>query len=200
VKQTDLFETPRPLDAHIWPRAKNDNYVEPPWCSERLFAEEPFEGSVHDRACGSGRIVRSALQAGLQAYGSDLIDHGYGFPQQDFLTCCSEHDNVVTNVPFKIFRPFAEHALKLVRHKVAMLLPLARLNAAGWLQDTPLARVWLLSPRPSIPPGHYIKAGKKPGGGKVDFCWLVWERGYAGKPEMCWLHRDGCTPSAEAAE
>jgi hypothetical protein len=41
-----------------------------------------------------------------------------------------------------------------------------------------------------MPPGDYILAGKKPGGGKVDFCWLIFEQGYRGKAETDWLHRD----------
>jgi hypothetical protein len=31
---------------------------------------------------------------------------------------------------------------------VAIIFPTARLNAARWLQDTPLRRIWLLTPRP----------------------------------------------------
>ena len=34
----------------------------------------------------------------------------------------------------------------------------------------------------------------KPGGGTQDFCWLVFERGHNGIPEIGWLHRDGATP------
>jgi hypothetical protein len=34
-----------------------------------------------------------------------------------------------------------------------------------------------MTPRPSMPPGHTIAAGEKPGGGKMDFCWLVWSIG-----------------------
>jgi hypothetical protein len=64
------------------------------------------------------------------------------------------------------------------------------LNAAHWLQETSLSRIWLLSPRPSMPPGSYILAGGKPGGGRADFCWLIFERGYAGPPTMAWLYRD----------
>jgi hypothetical protein len=30
----------------------------------------------------------------------------------------------------------------------------------------------------------------KVGGGKSDYCWLVFEHGYNGQPEMRWLHRD----------
>jgi hypothetical protein len=193
----------RPLNAHIWPREKDDWYVEPHWCSARLFEEEPFEGGVYDPACGLGRIVVSALKAGLQGYGSDLVNRGWDSTRtpHDFLaSACDEyHDNIATNVPFAIAPQFARHALKLARRKVAMILPLARLNAARWLQQTPLARVWLLTPRPSMPPGRVILAGEKPGGDTRDFCWLVWSRGYVGKPELRWLHRDR-TPTAKTAE
>jgi len=44
--------------------------------------------------------------------------------------------------------------------------PVACLNAAHWLQGTPLRRISLLTPRPSMPPGHIIAAGSKPGGGQ----------------------------------
>jgi hypothetical protein len=65
-----------------------------------------------------------------------------------------------------------------------------RLNAARWLSHTPLARIYLLTPRPSMPPGHVILAGEKPGGGSQDFCWLVWSRHHIGPPKLHWLHRD----------
>jgi hypothetical protein len=41
-----------------------------------------------------------------------------------------------------------------------------------------------------MPPSHVIKAGEKPGGGKVDFAWLVFEHQFFGMPQMAWLHRD----------
>lgn len=28
------------LDAHVWEREENEHYVEPEWCSQRLFEEE----------------------------------------------------------------------------------------------------------------------------------------------------------------
>jgi len=69
-------------------------------------------------------------------------------------------------------------------------MPTARLNAARWLENTPLQRIWLLTPRPSMPPGQHILDGGKVGGGKSDYCWLVWEHGYSGLPEIRWLHRE----------
>jgi hypothetical protein len=55
------------------------------------------------------------------------------------------------------------------------------------LESLPLARLYLLTPRPSIPP---ITA-KVIGGGRVDFCWIVIDRRHAGAPTWGWLKRDG---------
>lgn len=41
-----------------------------------------------------------------------------------------------------------------------------------------------------MPPGEVIARGERLGGGKMDYCWLVFERGYAGEPFMKWLRRD----------
>ena len=77
--------------------------------------------------------------------------------------------------------------------KIALLLP------ATWhlgdkrsrrLEELPLRRIWFLTPRPSMPPGAMILAGMKPGGGREDFAWYVFLRGYDGHPEARWLRRD----------
>jgi hypothetical protein len=79
----------------------------------------------------------------------------------------------------------------VTEYKVAAIFPTARLNAARWLEGHPLRHIWLLTPRPSMPPGHVITAGGKVGGGKTDYCWLVFDHKYAiGEPMVKWLHRD----------
>ena len=50
-----------------------------------------------------------------------------------------------------------------------MICLVRRLNAAHWLERLPIERVWLLTPRPIMPPGSWIAAGNKPGGGTQDF-------------------------------
>jgi hypothetical protein len=186
--------------AHIWDRHPQGFYVEPRWCSERLFAAESFEGPVHDPACGLGRIVESARQAGLKAYGTDLVsrspicDHGV-----DFFSGIFHPANIVCNPPFStpehpdMAQRFVMRALEVASRKVAMLLISKWLFGdcrSRWLATTPLAKVWFLTPRPSMPPGPYIEGGGFPGGGREDFCWLVWERDFVGKPELDWLRRD----------
>jgi hypothetical protein len=74
---------------------------------------------------------------------------------------------------------------------MALIWPLARLVAAHeWLSTAPLARVLMMTPRPPMPPGSYIAAGKKPEGARVEHCWLIFERGHCGPARIGWLHRD----------
>jgi len=186
---------PTPINAHSWQREAQEHYVEPFWCSERLFDEEDFEPGIWDPCCGFGRICTSAMKAGLYAIGTDILDRGFGdfAGVHNFLLMEQfRSPNIVCNPPFNIAAQFALHALAHKgTQKVAMIFPTARLNAAHWLRETPLARVWLMTPRPSMPPGHTITAGEKPGGGKTDFCWLVWTKGRIGPPDLRWLWRDG---------
>jgi hypothetical protein len=179
--------------SHIYAREENEHYVEPAWVSRRLLAFEPFEGSIVDPACGWGTIVIEALKAGYNAAGYDLVNRGFDSTRTptDFFTVTDRYDNIITNPPFACAPRFIEHAVKCARYKVAAIFPFARLCAAHWLDDLPLAKVLMLSPRPSMPPGRYIRAGGKVGQGRADFCWLVFVHGWCRAPELEWLHRDG---------
>ena len=193
VRQT-LPADKRLRRSHIWGRETSDHYVEPTWVSIRLFEVEDFDCSqvLLDPCAGFGRIADAAKAAGYTVIAADIIDRGYpGCLVQDFLDRKSTPPTVVGNPPFKAVEPFAHHALKLGARRVALLFPTARLNGARWLRKLPLRRIWLLTPRPSMPPGYVIARGEKPGGGKKDFTWLIFERGYTGKAEVAWLHRDG---------
>jgi hypothetical protein len=182
----------KPIAAHAWDREEHEHYVEPEWCSRRLFEVERFGGIIFDPCCGFGRIPDSSRNAGLVVAGSDVVNRGYTGPffTQDFLQSELIYQNIVCNPPFDLFEKFVNHALRHTIEKVAMLWLVRRLPAARWLKDTPLVRIWWLTPRPSIPPGHTITAGHKPGGGTQDFCWLVWDHGHKGGATADWLQRD----------
>jgi hypothetical protein len=187
-----LDEQPRPRRSHIFTRETNEHYVEPTWCSQRLFEVERFQGTIVDPAAGWGRIVIEALKAGYCAAGFDLVDRGWDSTRTplDFFTVTERYDNIVTNPPFDCAPEFIAHAVECARYKVAAIFPFARLVAAcGWLDALPLARVLMLTPRPSMPPGRYIEAGGKVGQGRADFCWLIFIHGWTGKPELGWLQR-----------
>ena len=183
--------------SHLWERDPHDWYVEPSWVSARLFKSEQFEGRVYDPACGCGTIVKSALDAGLMAYGSDIVNRGWDSTRtpHDFLTtpAAERHDNIVSNCPFGIAEKFVAHALQIAERKVAMLLPANWVQGdkrSRWLATTPLRRVLFITPRPSMPPGSALAAGQKPGNGTTDYAWFIWLRGYDGAPECGWLRRD----------
>jgi hypothetical protein len=186
-----MDQVTKPLNARIFAREKSDHYVEPAWCSARLFQVEKFEGSIVDPACGWGTIVLEAKKAGYNAAGFDLVDRGWDYIPRDFLQSTTVYDNIVTNPPFGIVPQFITHAVKHARRKVATILATPRLTAARWLQALPLSRILLLTPRPSMPPGDYIKAGGKIGNGKEDYCWLIFDHGYQGEPTIGWLRRAG---------
>jgi hypothetical protein len=179
----------KPRNSNIWQRAGRDFYTEPRWCSERLFTKESFTGEIIDPACGTGRIVEAARAHHHCAVGYDIRD-GHDFFENDQIAA-----NYVFNPPFgkrgATARLFILHALRLARYKVCAIYPTASIHAAHcWLKDTPLARIWLMTPRPSMPPGELIERGEKAGGGRMDFSWLVFVHGHVGPPTVGWLHRD----------
>jgi hypothetical protein len=183
----------RPRESYVWARHRDDWYVEPHWVSARLLEAEIFIGEVIDPCCGGGNIVESARARHLPAEGWDIVNRGFpGTVIRDWLEPTNLRPcNVVCNPPFNLAREFAELAVERARHKSAILFPVARMNAAWrWLQPLPLKTVYLLSPRPSMPPGGLIARGEKPGGGKTDFAWLLFDRDHVGAPNLRWLHRD----------
>ena len=190
----------RPRHSHIFAKEKRGHYVEAAWCARRLFEVEKFSRVIYDPACGWGTITTAARAAGYdEVWGSDIVDRrrhqlGEYFVKEDFLTRQRWHFHgpfsIVCNPPFDHVREFCERAPEIGADKVAMIMLVRRLNAEHWLRRLPLRTVYLLSPRPSMPPGAWIAAGNKPGGGTQDFCWLIIEAGYRGSPQIRWLCRD----------
>ena len=183
--------------SHIWKRDEYDWYIEPKICSEALFIVEKFDGTIWDPACGSGRIVTSAINSGYDAIGTDLNPKAESDHQPyNFLTdyIPVEKHNIVSNPPFGIAEEFVRKAIEEVRvsGKVAMILPLVWMagfsTKRSWLPVSPLRRVYPISPRPSMPPAAVILSGEKPGNGTKDFAWFVWEKGYKGQAEIAFMN------------
>lgn len=188
------------IEAHAFEQQAEEFYPEPAWVDDVLFKAEVFDGNILDPCCGWGRIPRAAERAGYtgRVAGWDIVDRGHpGVIIQDFTRVPFHNsvDNLVFNPPFDLCREFIETALMVARRKVAAIMPCKRLNAAHWLAGLPLQHVWFLTPRPSMPPGKVVEElaisrGVEPSGGTVEFCWLVFDHTYLGRPELGWLHRD----------
>jgi hypothetical protein len=138
---------PRQSDSHIFDRDPNDWYLEPNWCSERLFAVEEFNRAAPllDPCTGTGRIADAAKAAGYRVQTADIVDRGYpGCKIQDFLKRRSAPPSMACNPPFDSVEAFARHAFEIGVDKLAMILPVAMMNAARpWLSVLPFKRAWL---------------------------------------------------------
>jgi hypothetical protein len=195
--------------AKVWAKASHDWYVEPRFAVELLLEHERFPGGVYDPCCGQGTIVKACLDQGLPAVGSDLIRRMYNRPSwflgaADFLARrwpLAIKPNIISNPPFyraKGVEVFIRRALAIPNiQKVAVYCDIRFLTsegrANGLFQKFTPARVWIISPRPSCPPGEYLAQGNEAGGGQADWCWLVFEPRLGTKPGetlLNWAHSE----------
>lgn len=169
-------------------------YVESPGAVDMLLDKEQFDGMTWDPACGGGNIPKRFLARHLEVMGTDLIDRGYA-GVQDFLDTSVKlwtgvAVNICTNPPFPLAQRFVEHAMKLVTGKIAIIQMLAFLEGqkrGEMFRATPPARVYVFSPRQSMPPGDVAVKAK---GGSKAFQWLIWDMANPtkrGDTRMDWL-------------
>jgi hypothetical protein len=185
-------------NSHIFEKEEHEHYVESAWVGRRLFEVERFDGEVCDPCCGFGNMMEGARAAGLEIRAFDLVNRGYEhlWGTRDFLRSRQQYRNFAFNPPFGLIREFTQHAIRLAERKVAVVFPAKRLNAAGaWLRELPLARIYFLTPRPSMPPGELyrelIAAGREPSGDTKDYAICLFIKNFEGEPVTRWLHRDG---------
>ena len=190
-----MADETREKNAKVWKRDDLDFYVEEPRASEALFAVEKFVGSIWDPACGGGNIIRAAIAAGYRAIGTDVAvragEASWFAGALDFMgtaDClaypseCDDLENIATNPPFyrgKGTEAFIRKALQVVKGKVAVFTSIKFLAGAtranGLFAEHCPHRIWIVTPRVSCPPGAWLEAGNKAGGGTDDWVWLVWD-------------------------
>jgi len=190
-------------DAHLWIRDPLDWYVEPTKSTAQLLAVESFTGWTHDPCCGGGNILKTLADADVIVTGSDVVDRGASFfvGVSDFIATGNLFGahNCVMNPPY--FKAAGSEAcivqaLDNAPGKVAAFVNAKFIwggkRARRLYKARPPSRVWILTDRPSCPPGVWLAAGNEAGGGEQDFLWLVWDERAArlpagGRPEMGWL-------------
>lgn len=174
-------------------RESLDYYVEPKSATRALLAVEDFAGgTIYDPACGSGNIISTCREAGLDAYGSDLVDRGSGEAWGvDFLDAPLREerpDFIICNPPFGISLDFAKKALGHATRKVAFIQRLCWLEGqkrAAFMEASPLARVYVFRNRICMPPGEKKDLPAK--GGFVAYAWFVFEHGHQGPATVHWI-------------
>jgi hypothetical protein len=190
--------------AHIWDRSDKEWYVEEQRCTTQLLAVEAFDRPIWDPACGGGNILAAARDTGRTAWGTDVVMRAgpgarWTIGIVDFLKTedgtTLPGSDIICNPPFArgvLTEAFIRHALKRPSlRKLAIFTDIKFLassrRANGLWAEHPPSRVWVITPRPSCPPGAYIAAGNKPGGGTADFIWCVWDRRAHSGTEMGWI-------------
>lgn len=165
-------------------RQVNDWYVEPRRAIDALLDVEAFEGMIWDPACGGGNIPKACAARGLNAFGTDLVDRGYGVVPQNFLdetNCSTEVNSIVTNPPFHLAVEFALRGLLVASDRVCILQRLTWLEGtkrhARLFSKSHLMRVWQFRSRISMPPGD---SDAPASGGSVAFAWFVFSREHNG--------------------
>ena len=179
-----------------------DWYVEPDWTTDVMIAAEraidggDSWGKVWDPACGRGNLLRTFGRNGHPVWASDIEFRGYAgrgmFQELDFVggidfvrsAAPKTRFSIATNPPYSyikgISEAFVRRALELATEKVAMLLPIKWQGSQvrhRLFTEFPPTRIWILSERPSMPPGAMVEAlgDKAFKRGKVDYMWVVWD-------------------------
>lgn len=193
-------------EAHVWERDNLDWYVEPERATDQLCAVETFLGSVVDPCCGGGNIPRALRRNGVEAWGTDIVKrvdgpHVWFCGAADFLSPDYNYRfcNAVMNPPFfraKGLEAFIRKAVDYFPGKVCVFADVKFLAGAtranGLFREHPPQRVWIITPRPSCPPGHVLAEGGKASGGTADWCWMVWsQQEPKGETRLGWIREGG---------
>lgn len=183
-----------------YPKSPNDWYVEEQWVTQALMAAEGGLNAqtIWDPACGMGNVLKPFRDLlALKIHASDIQFRGFAakgfFQELDFVgnlefvrsAAPKGRYSIVSNTPYSylkgILEAFIRRAMELDAEKVAFLMPVARQageNRQPLFDEFPPARIYVLSERPSMPPGAQIEAlgDKAYKRGKIDFMWVVWDR------------------------
>lgn len=180
-------------------RADRDWYVENPWCVDLLLEREVFKGLTVDPCAGQATIPLRCHEYGVDCLAMDIEPQHLMVAQRNFLEWPGDLvvDNIIFNPPYKNDQAeiFIRKALGHARRKVAALVqekfPYSEGRHLFFQRDHPPTQIYFFSSRPSMPPGEELRRGAvKACGGKVNYIWIVWERGAAPRAPQ-WLIKPG---------
>lgn len=174
-------------------RVENDYYATHPDSTKAFLDVWKIEYPALEPSCGEGHISKLLDLEMTDSF--DLVDRGFGKTGFDFLKTDfdEKYNTVITNPPFKLFKEFAEKALKVTKKHVIMFGKLQALEGferSKFLMESPLKYVYVFRKRQQpLRNGTEIDelTGKKMNSSTMAFAWFVWETGYEGEPIIRWL-------------
>jgi len=169
--------------AHTKDRNKSDYYPTPYSMTEQLLEVETFEqGLILEPACGEADAISKVLDKKHKVLSTDII---YG---DDFLDSTTQYDYVITNPPYKLADEFIEKAREVATNKFAMLLRTNFLSGVTRFKEDrfrELKNVYIFTRMPDLN-AELRDDGKYPTA-MIVYAWMVWEKGYTGKPNISWI-------------
>jgi len=170
------------MNTYIHPAEKNANlYCTPPHITKALLKREYFPGSIWEPAAGRGDIVKALRDCNYpDIYASDINDWGFRTCRiEDFLKSNNEYDCLVTNPPYDLKANFLEQAKRLVRRKIALLLPIEFEYTMRFFEHHENDPTFPWKAFYAFPQAiQWLNVNKK--WGKLQLAWYVFERGYDG--------------------
>lgn len=171
-------------------RQKNNYYATHPSVTQDLLKVEVFHKEVLEPFCGDGSMAKVITDNGYAVKASDIVDRGYG-EIADFFTAKFPQGryDIVTNPPYDDKLPLIiARCLNLCHRKVALLLPLNYLAGIKRMNS-----IYLKTPPKAVYVyGDRINIGKngafsKSLGNKINYAWVIWEKGYKGETVLRWM-------------
>ena len=167
-------------------RPKSDFYQTPYSITRHLMTREKFDGTIFEPCCGEGAILK-VLDEFNYNYTSSDISLG-----SDFLENFSQHENIITNPPYRLAKEFILHAKKHTSKKIAMLLPLNYLHGIEryreiWSdKEFRLSKVYVFCRYPMLT--NEIREDGKYNTGMMVYAWYIWDKDYLrDHPTIHWI-------------
>jgi hypothetical protein len=157
-------------------------YCTPPHVVKALLKREFFPGSISEPAAGRGDIVKVLWECGnADVFASDIKDWGFRPCEiEDFLRSSRRCDCLVTNPAFNLKTQFLRQAKRLIRFKIALLLPLEFEYTAEFSEHHEADNKFPWKALYVFPqPIKWLNV--KETWGKLLVGWFVFERGYTGE-------------------
>lgn len=189
-------------DANVFVRRNSsyddwkDDFPTPPWATRAFFkyvAPDLIQSCglmFNEPACGRGFMVQVIREhKTFNARGSDLMDYGYGFKQQDYLTTKPvKCDVMLTNPPYKFANQFVLKGLDEATIGVAVLLRTIWLESTSrhdrLFKPNPPTTVAVFSRRMQAAHGKLVQKG----GAMMSHSWFWWDKRKPRKPtQLTWI-------------
>jgi hypothetical protein len=157
-------------------------YCTPCHITKALLKREFFPGSIWEPAAGRGDIVRVLQECNYpDVHSSDI--NAWGFQPcviEDFLKSTRQADCLITNPPFHLKFQFLEQAKRLVRHKIALLLPVEFEYTMAFIKHHETDSIFPWKGL-YVFPQSFRWLNMPEAWGKIRFGWYVFERGAVGE-------------------